>query len=147
MSNKDRDYLSSYYKGSYDFFPVGHKVSFHYALIEVNKPFFFYIDRYSIQYESQYPISLYAHLCHIPYEKAHDIYRSIVRSFAGTSNPSEHAYSDMERRISTELRERGYDAVIFVNNLYDEILFNSGDLDILDKDQIFYFRDNIQWLD
>lgn len=114
-----------------------------YAIIDVNKPYFFHTKTLS---EAQFPIALYAQLFRISHDDALAYKKSLEDHSDKTLDPSEIAYASIERRISEKLRNEGYDSVVFVKNLYDEVLFNSKDRSALDNDQIFYFENNVEWL-
>lgn len=122
-----------------------------YALINTVKPYFYKVD--NTFPENYYPVLVYAHLHKIdPYKLYTSLEDEITRisedvDYADSlESLSEKTYAKLEREIATDLKNKGYDSVIFVRNLYDEVLFYNNDKSVLNKDQIFYFGNDIRWL-
>lgn len=147
-------YTHSYFEDTYDSFSEDgdfaeyavSNVSMHYAFVNVEKPYFFSVDRENILGESHYPIALYSEVFKKSFWDVYNLKFEIEGKYPDEIYKPEMAYAELEQRIAEKLRSRGYDSAILVKNLYDEVLFNSGDLDCIDKDQIFYFGTNIRWL-
>ena len=147
-------YTHSYFEDAYDSFSEDgdfaeyavSNVSMHYAFVNVEKPYFFSVDRKNVLGESHYPIALYSEVFKIPFFDVYDIKLKLEGQQLDELYSPELAYAELEKQIAEKLRSRGYDSVILVKNLYDEVLFNSGDLGCIDKDQMFYFGNDIRWL-
>ena len=150
ISTEQRGFLKSYYRyvsltnsslyQEYD-------KKFYYALVNVENPYFFDVSKPKVIGEAVYPVALYAQLFSKPLEEVKVMFRKLKAQYWEQQNPNELAYKKIEGIIASKLKKKGYDAVIFVRNIYDEVLFNYGNGNILDKDQMFYFGNNVEWLD
>lgn len=119
----------------------------YYAFVEINHPYFFVVKDYN---EGQYPIALYAQVFNMPYDDALEYKRELENIFVDDRdvNAFEAGFAELEKEIWWKLKTDGYDSVMFIKNLYDEVLFNSNDTTALEFDQIFYFYPNlVEWLD
>ena len=122
---------------------------FHYGFVNLDRPYFIDVSSREIYSETFYPKIAYAHLFKMSVDEANTVYHDMWLNLRNYANLGEDltdvAYARYERYISNRLKELGYDSIIFVRNIYDEVLFNSKSYDNFVQDHVFYVGNDIDW--